>query len=160
MGAVCTRADVAAVLRDAGFMFFTFTGPDAMCAGAEAVLQILERESLVERAATMGDVLHRRLHEELDDHPNVMEIRGRGLFAGVELVRERDGGAQFPVETHLATMVVGEALQRDVWVYPAGSGPVRDAIMLGPPFVITDAEIDALVGVLHESIDAAVARVG
>jgi adenosylmethionine-8-amino-7-oxononanoate aminotransferase len=160
MGAVCTRADVAAVLRDAGFMFFTFTGPDAMCAGADAVLRILQRESLVERAATMGDVLHRRLHQVLDAHPNVLEIRGRGLFAGVELVRDRDSGAQFPVETHLATLVVGEALQRDVWVYPAGSGPVRDAVMLGPPFVITEPEIDVLVGVLRESIDAAVARAG
>jgi adenosylmethionine-8-amino-7-oxononanoate aminotransferase len=160
MGAVATRADVAEVLRDAGFMFFTFTGGDAMCAGSDMVLQILEREALVERAATMGELLHRRLHEQLDDHPNVAEVRGRGLFAGVELVRDRETGAQFPVEAHLAAAVVGQALQRDVWVYPAGSGPVRDGIMLGPPFVITEAEIDVLVGVLHESIDAAVRVAG
>jgi adenosylmethionine-8-amino-7-oxononanoate aminotransferase len=120
------------------------------------VLQILERENLVERAAVMGERLHARLHAALDDHPNVMEVRGRGLFAGVELVRDRDGAVQFPAETHLATLVVGQALQRDVWVYPAGSGPVRDAVMLGPPFVITDADIEVLVGVLRESIDAAV----
>ena len=159
MGAVATRADVADVLREAGFMFFTFTGSDAMCAGANVVLEILEREALVERSAAMGELLHGRLHEELDDHPHVIEIRGRGLFAGVELVRDRDGGAQFPVDARLASAVVGQALQRDTWVYPAGSGPVRDAIMLGPPFVITAEEIDVLVGVLRESIDAAVARV-
>ena len=51
-------------------------------------------------------------------------------------------------------------MQRDLWVYPAGSGPVRDAVMVGPPFVITDEEIDTLVGVLHESIDAAVRLAG
>jgi adenosylmethionine-8-amino-7-oxononanoate aminotransferase len=156
MGAVATRAGVAEVLRNAGFMFFTFTGTDSMCAGADMVLQILERESLVERAAVMGELLHRRLHEELDDHPNVIEVRGRGLFAGVELVRDRDSGTQFPAETHLNAMVVGQALQRDVWIYPAGSGPVRDGVMLGPPFVIEEADIDRLVGVLRESIDAAV----
>jgi adenosylmethionine-8-amino-7-oxononanoate aminotransferase len=156
MGAVATRADVTDALREGGFMYFTFSATDAMCAGADAVLRILEREELVARSASMGELLHRRLHAELDDHPNVLEIRGRGLFAGVELVRDREGGVQFPVDTHLAAMVVGEALRRDVWVYPAGSGPVRDAIMLGPPFVIVEDEIDVLVGVLRESIDAAV----
>jgi adenosylmethionine-8-amino-7-oxononanoate aminotransferase len=160
MGAVATRDDVADVLRGTSFMFFTFTGVDPMCAGADAVLRILEDEALVARAAAMGERLHRRLHDELDDHPHVMEIRGRGLFAGIELVRDRDGAVQFPIDTHLASMVVMEALQRDVWVYPAGSGPVRDGIMLGPPFVITDDEIETIVAVLHEAIDAAVAAAG
>jgi adenosylmethionine-8-amino-7-oxononanoate aminotransferase len=160
MGAVATRADVADVLRDAGFMFFTFTGTDAMCAGADAVLHILEREHLVERCAAMGELLHRRLHDELDDHPHVVEVRGRGLFAGIELVRDRDTVAQFPAAARVATVVVGQALQRDVWVYPAGSGPVRDAVMLGPPFVITAEQIDTIVAVLRESIDAAVRLVG
>lgn len=160
MGAVATRADVAEVLRDAGFMFFTFTGTDPACAGADKVLEILEREALVARSATMGEVLHRRLHDALDDHPNVIDVRGKGLFAGIELVRDRDGAELFPVETHLNSMVVGQALQRDVWVYPAGSGPVRDAVMVGPPFVITEEEIDTLVTVIRESIDAAVRLVG
>ncbi len=157
MGMVATRAEIADVLRDAGFMYFTFTGAEAMCAGADAVLTILEREQLVARAATMGEVLFARLHAEFDDHPNVAEIRGRGLFAGLELVRDRETGAQYAADQHLTADVVAAAMARDVWVYPAGSGPVRDGIMFGPPFVVTEDEIDTMVSVAREAIDAAVA---
>ena len=61
-------------------MYFTFTGNDAACAGASRCSTSCEREGLVERAAKMGAVLERRLHAELDDHPHVIEIRGKGLF--------------------------------------------------------------------------------
>ena len=128
-------------------MFFTFTGSDAMCAGAVAVLEILEREHLVERAAAMGEILGARLRDALGSHPAVVDIRGRGMFHGVEL-HPRDGT--------FARAVVAEAMARDLWVYPAGSGPpVPDAIMLGPAFTITDAEVDTLVERLAASITAA-----
>ena len=98
------------MLADAGFMYFTFTGNDAACAASVAVLDIMEREGLVERAAKMGAVLGDRLHAELDGHPAVVEVRGRGMFYGIEL--------RIP---HPA--VVAEALSRDVWMYPAGVRP-------------------------------------
>lgn len=158
IGMVATRPDIAApIAAMGGFMFFTFSGSDAMCAGADAVLEILEREQLVERSAQMGDRLVQRLHTALGDHPQVAEIRGRGLFVGVQLVRDRDTGEQFPTETRFAARVVAEGLARDVWYYPAGSGPVHDAVMFGCPFVVTDAELDTMVEVLVASIDAAVA---
>ena len=69
MGAVAARTEVAEALTNAGFMYFTFTGNDAACAASVAVLDIMEREGLVERAAKMGAVLGDRLHAELDDHP-------------------------------------------------------------------------------------------
>ena len=50
--------------------------------------------------------------------------------------------------------VVMAALERDLWVYPAGSGPVANAVIVAPPFVVTEAEIDQLVGTLRESLDA------
>jgi adenosylmethionine-8-amino-7-oxononanoate aminotransferase len=160
IGMVATRPAVADVLRDSGFMYFTFTGLDAMCAGATAVLQILEREQLVSRAATMGALLHERLHEALDDNPHVAEVRGRGLFAGVEFVRDRDSGVAYPAAAKFAAAVVAEAMARDVWVYPAGSGPVHDGVILGPPFVVTDDEIDTMVSVLRQAIDAAATAAG
>jgi adenosylmethionine-8-amino-7-oxononanoate aminotransferase len=160
MGMVATSARVAAPLVEiGGFMFFTFSGSDAMCAGADAVLEIVEREGLVERAAVMGERLARRLHEELDDHPNVLEIRGRGLMLGVELVAERNGpnGPEpFPRDAAVASKVVAEAMARDMWIYPAGSGPVRDGLMIGCPFVIDEEEIELLVTTLRASIDATV----
>jgi len=157
MGMVATTGRVARALADSGspFMFFTFTGGDAMCAGAVKVLEILEAEDLVARSATMGEVLRRRLTEELGDHPNVLDIRGRGLFFGIELVADRETGEPFAADVKFAARVVAECLARDVWVYPAGSGPVRDAVMLGCPFTISDAEIDQLVTTLKAGIEAA-----
>lgn len=141
LGAVATRADVAEVLAAAGFMFFTFTGNDAACAAAVAVLDIMEREALVQRSATMGALLGRQLRAAFDGHPRVADIRGRGLFYGLELRCSRDA-------------VVAAALQRDLWVYPAGSGPVPEAVLVAPPFVITAEEIDVLVDRLRAAVDA------
>ena len=141
MGAVAARDEVAEALRGSGFMYFTFTGNDASCAASLKVLEILEREQLVERSRTMGELLGQRLREALDGQPAVRDIRGRGLFFGVEIDVSRDA-------------VVMAALERDLWVYPAGSGPVANAVIVAPPFVVTEAEIDQLVGTLRESLDA------
>ncbi len=140
LGAVAATDEVAEALRGSGFMYFTFTGNDAACAASVAVLCILRREGLVERAASMGSVLESRLRAELGDHPAVVDIRGRGLFWGVELRCNRDA-------------VVQAAMQRDMWVYPAGSGPVQDAVMIAPPFVVTHDEIDQIVSRLRASLD-------
>jgi adenosylmethionine-8-amino-7-oxononanoate aminotransferase len=141
LGAVAARDEVVEALRGSGFMYFTFTGNDAACAAGAKVLEILRREHLVERAASTGAVLGQRLHDEFGEHPAVVDIRGRGMFYGLELRCSRDA-------------VVQAAMDRDMWVYPAGSGPVADAVMVAPPFIITDAEIDLLVGTLRASLDA------
>ena len=111
------------------------------CAASIAVLDIMERECLVERAAKMGAILGDRLHAELDGHPAVVEVRGRGMFYGIEL--------RIP-----NAPVIAEALSRDMWIYPAGSGPVPSAVMIAPPFVITDDELDQVVSTLRLSLDA------
>lgn len=155
IGMLATTARVADPLtRFGAFMFFTFTGNDGACAGASKVLEILRREALVERSARMGEVLAARLHDALDDHPNVLEVRGRGLFQGIELVADRPGRRPFPPGDRIAAAVVERCLALDVWVYPAGSGPVQDAVMLGCPFVVTEAEIERIVSTVRDSIDA------
>jgi adenosylmethionine-8-amino-7-oxononanoate aminotransferase len=141
LGAVAATDQVVDDMRGSGFMYFTFTGNDAACAAGTEVLQILRREHLVERSAAMGLVLGERLRSELGEHPAVVDIRGRGLFWGIELRCNRD-------------QVMMAALERDMWVYPAGSGPVPDAVMVAPPFVVTEAEIDDIVDRLRASIDA------
>jgi adenosylmethionine-8-amino-7-oxononanoate aminotransferase len=160
MGMLATKGDVVEPLRRHGqFMFFTFTGTDSMCAGAVAVLEILEREDLVARSAAMGEFLADRLAGAIGQHPHVAEIRGKGLFRGVELVRDRATGEPFAADVHFTGHVLRECLARDVWVYPAGSGPVRDAVMIGCPFTITEDEIEILVAALAAAIDAAAATV-
>jgi adenosylmethionine-8-amino-7-oxononanoate aminotransferase len=141
LGAVAARDEVVEVLRGTGFMFFTFAGNDAACAAGTKVLEILRRESLVERSAAMGEELGSILRAELGDHPAVVEIRGRGLFYGIELRCNRDA-------------VVGAAMERDLWVYPAGSGPVADAVMVAPPFTVTVEQIADIVTRLKDALTA------
>ena len=140
LGAVTATDDVVATLAGSGFMYFTFTGNDAACAAGAKVLEILRREQLVERVAAEGPGLEARLRTAFGRHPAVTDIRGRGFFYGLELTVSRDA-------------VVAAALARDLWVYPAGSGPVAEAVMVAPPFTITEEEMDHLVATLREAID-------
>ena len=159
MGAVIATEEVIEPIIASGeeLMFYTYSAHPACCAVADKVLEILEREQLVERAAAMGRVLRDRL-ERLASHPNVADIRGRGLLQAVELVRDRATAEPFPKEARLTSKVVAAGLAEDVFFYPGGTDPARDVITLGPPFVITEAEIDRLVDVLGSAITSAVAR--
>lgn len=124
-----------------GVMFFTYSGHDASCAGALAVLDILEREQLMDRAAKTGASMLEKLQTALEGVAPVVEVRGRGLMLGIEL----DGMA--------STDVVTAALDRDVWIYPGGSGPsVNDGLLFAPPLVITDEQVDRIVSVTAEAI--------
>ena len=76
--------------------------------------------------------------------PAVVGLRGRGILHG--------SGVNFP-----NAPVIAAALSGDVWVYPAGSGPVPSAVMIAPPFVITDDELDQVVTTLRSSLDAVAA---
>ena len=142
LGAVTARDEVVDSLQGSGFMYFTFTGNDAACAAGVKVLEIMRREQLVARAAAMGALLGDRLRAALADHPAVLDIRGRGLFYGIEITCSRDA-------------VVMAALERDLWVYPAGSGPVAEAVMVAPPFTVSDTELDLIVERLRGALDAA-----
>src|SRR2546427_11218899 len=104
----------------------------------------------------MGGVPRPRL-QRLANHPTAAEVRGLGLLQAVELVRDRDTLERFPPSARFVHKVVAEGIRRGVFFYPGGSGEAQDVIMLGPPFIITESEIETLVGVLEESIDAAVA---
>jgi adenosylmethionine-8-amino-7-oxononanoate aminotransferase len=157
MGGVFAREEVIAPLAARGeeFMFYTFGAHPAACAAAEAVLELLERERLVERAATVGAALLARLRAALAGHPHVAEVRGRGLMIGIELVRDRASLEPFAPAAGFTGKVVAAGLRRGVFVYPASPGPGRDAILLGPPFTIADAELDLLVETIPAAIDDA-----
>jgi adenosylmethionine-8-amino-7-oxononanoate aminotransferase len=159
MGMVAAREEVLAPIAAAGddVMFYTFGGHPAACAAALVVLDILEREKLVARAAAMGALLRERL-SRLEKHPHVAEVRGLGLLQAVELVRDRESGEPFPAEARLTARVVACGIKNGAFFYPGGCDPARDAICLGPPFVIEPGEIDFLVSVLERSIDEAVAK--
>jgi adenosylmethionine-8-amino-7-oxononanoate aminotransferase len=158
---VFAREEVAAPIAARGdeVMFYTYAAHPAACAVADKVLEIMEREELVARAARMGGVLRERLVAALGAHPHVAEIRGQGLLQAVELVRDRATLEAFAPEDKLTATVVAAGLANGVFFYPAGAGPARDAIVLGPPFTISEAELDLLVTALVKSIDGAATHV-
>jgi len=155
IGGVYARESVVAPIAESGLdvMFFTFSGHPMCCAIAERVLEIIEREELVERAARLGERLRERLRV-FEDHPHVAEVRGRGLLQALELVKDRDTLEPFPAEARATARVVAAGLAAGVFFYPGGCGPARDVLCLGPPFVIDEPELDLLVDALGEALQA------
>jgi adenosylmethionine-8-amino-7-oxononanoate aminotransferase len=126
---------------------------------ADKVLEIMEREDLVARAERMGALLRERL-EPLENHPNVAEVRGKGLMLGLEFVKDRKTMERFPPEARFAAKLQGAGLRHGVFFYAAGSGRAQDAVLLGPPFIINGEDIDLLVDTLAVALDETVAAVG
>ena len=138
---------------------FTYSHHAVGAAVAGEVLRILEDEQLVEASVTKGARLQALLRDRLGDHPSVGEIRGRGLLVGVELVADRESHAPFPRPARIAEGVLRAARARGLLLYSGtglADGTDGDAILLGPPFIITDAELVAIADGLTVSIEAAV----
>jgi adenosylmethionine-8-amino-7-oxononanoate aminotransferase len=156
---IFAREEVIAPIAARGdeVMFYTYGAHPASCAAADKVLEILERERLVERAAAMGEVLARRL-APLADHPHVAEVRGLGLLQAVEFVRDKASLEPFPKETRFASRVVAAGLAHGVFVYPGGCDPARDVVCFGPPLTVTPDEIDFFVGAVEKALADVLAR--
>jgi adenosylmethionine-8-amino-7-oxononanoate aminotransferase len=152
-----------AVTGSGGFTHgFTYSHAPAGAAVAREVLRILEAESLVEASAAKGTRLRELLEARLGDHPNVGDIRGRGLLVGLELVADRSTRAAFPRAARLTEAIVRGARARGVLLYSGtgnADGVNGDTILLGPPFVVTDDELARIVAAVGESIDEAVPTV-
>jgi hypothetical protein len=133
----------------------TFSHHPVGAAVAQATLDYLRGHDLVATAAERGAILGQRLRAALGDLPCVGDVRGLGMMWGVEFVADRETRAPFPPERHFAQVVCDRAFDAGVSLYP-GSGGVDgvtgDHLMVAPPFVITEAEIDEVVDVLHESV--------
>ena len=161
IGGLLVSARVIAGLSGGSGVFVhghTYQAHPVACAGALEVQRIIAEEGLVARAALRGEVLRRRLEEALGEHPNVGDIRGRGLFLAVEFVEDRVLRRSFPAVARVHERVKTEALGAGVAVYPSGGtvdGVVGDHALIAPPYNVTEREIDEIV----ERFAVAVARV-
>lgn len=162
-GFVAASDEVWRRLARGGFVHgFTYSHAPAGAAAAAEVLRILEAEDLVAASAVKGERLKSLLASRLADHPNVGEIRGRGLLVGIELVADRASRAPFPRTARLTEAIVAGARERGLLVY-SGTGTANgldgDTILLGPPFVVSDEELDRIVLLLGDSIDEGAAAI-
>ncbi|MCJ7712446.1 MAG: aminotransferase class III-fold pyridoxal phosphate-dependent enzyme, partial [Chloroflexi bacterium] len=141
---------------------FTYSHQPGAAAVAREVLRILEAESLVEASAVKGERLKSLLLDRLGDHPAVGDIRGRGLMVGVELVRDRETHEAYPRAAKLVEAVLRIARGRGLLLY-SGTGNANgvdgDIVLMGPPFVITDAELERVADGLREALDLALGEI-
>lgn len=133
----------------------TYMGHATACAAALAVQQVIERDHLLENVLERGEQLRNELHETLGDHPNIGDIRGRGLMVGIEFVADKD--SKVPLnhrdKTHAKLRKV--AMDKGLLIYPM-SGTVDgihgDHILLAPPFICTSADISRIVELVSATI--------
>lgn len=134
----------------------TYAAHPVMCAAGLSVLNYIERHGLVDRAARMGKYLRDRV-EMLTETPIVGDVRGLGLQIGIELVADRDTRTPFPSALRVAARVAERCFANGL-ILLAGSrginGVAGDYLMLAPPLTITEEEIETLVGILREGLQA------
>jgi adenosylmethionine-8-amino-7-oxononanoate aminotransferase len=146
--------------REAEFQhLYTFSGHPLACAIGGEVMRIVEEENLIARAEQMGKYLQERLLR-LKDLPMIGDIRGKGMLWAIEFVEDGDTRTPFPAEKNVKMDIIAQCLLKGVFFYPGyyeddqGRG---DMLMIAPPFIITEEQIDEsleiLRGVLNDSYD-------
>ena len=138
----------------------TYIGHATACAAALEVQRVIADEKLLPNVLARGEQLRGRLREHYAQHPHIGDVRGRGLFVGVELVKDRETKAPFDAQLKLHAAIRREAFARGLMVYPMGGtvdGKIGDHVLLAPPFICTARDIDEMVSRLADAIDGALA---
>ncbi|KAL6408814.1 hypothetical protein AUP68_07760 [Ilyonectria robusta] len=155
---VLMHSRVVDVLRQGTNVFnngHTYQAHPISCAAALAVQWIVKRDDLVARCAQMGKLLERMLRAELQNCKSVGDIRGRGLFWGVEFVKDRQSRSPFDPKLGFGVRVQQAAFEKGVALYPGGAtidGVRGDHLLLAPPFTVTEEQLDHICRVLREAV--------
>jgi adenosylmethionine-8-amino-7-oxononanoate aminotransferase len=165
IGAVLAQRKIVDAMS-AGSGFFqhghTYLGHPVACAAALAVQRVIERDGLLARVRERGRRFEHLLHERFGDHPHVGDIRGRGLFWGLEFVADRASKAPFDPARKVHARLKREAMARGLMVYPMGGtldGKRGDHVLLAPPFIVEEEHLATIAERLRSAVDAAVAAV-
>lgn len=130
----------------------TYVGHASACAAGCAVLKVIEDENLLQNVQTQGALLQQELEAAFKDHPHVGDIRGRGLFRGLEIVADKQTKKPFPDADQITKRLKAATMDHGLICYPGG-GSFQDNlgshILLAPPFIIKPAHIDQAITKLH-----------
>lgn len=162
IGAVLAQGKIVAAMSSGSGFFqhgHTYLGHPVACAASLAVQKVIERDGLLAQVRESGTLLEGMLRKAFGTHAHVGDIRGRGLFWGVELVRNKASKTPFDPAQRLHARIKKEAFARGLMVYPMGGtvdGWYGDHVLLAPPFIASEAELQIITDGLATAIDAAI----
>ena len=160
IGAVIATARIYdAIVSGSGFFQHghTYLGHAAACAGALAVQKRLNEDGLLARVGPLGEMLERKLRAAFGRHPNIGDIRGRGLFRALELVEDRATKKPFDPARRVNVLLKKAALDAGLMCYPMGGtldGVRGDHVLFAPPFIVEEAQLDELVAKFSTALSA------
>jgi adenosylmethionine-8-amino-7-oxononanoate aminotransferase len=157
---VCSTEVYDAVANGSGALKHgqTYNAHPVGCAAALAVQRVIRDEQLLTRVEQAGERLMSLLQQRFGNHPNIGDIRGRGLLVALELVADRATKAPFEPALAMHQRAKDDAFARGLLIYPSGGtadGRSGDHILLAPPYNVSDDELDTIVDLLGQTIDAA-----
>lgn len=165
IGAMLCQAYIyEAIEKGSGFFQHghTYMGHALATTASLAVLKSIQDRDLLANVRAMGTTLSSALEAEFGQHPHVGDIRGRGLFQAIELVRDRDSKDPFDPRHKLAPAIKKHAFEAGLICYP-GTGTIDgrrgDHILLAPPFIIDPSHVDELVGKLSSGLEASLSTI-
>jgi 4-aminobutyrate aminotransferase-like enzyme len=145
LAGIVARADLVNDFRDRVFYFNTFGGNPVSCAVGNAVLEVMERDKLIDNARLVGDYIHAGLRRLQQSHAIIGDIRGHGLWVGIELVRDHATKEPADAESHRVINVM-----KDRGVLMGRIGPFDNVLKIRPPMPFSTANADLLLGTLDE----------
>ena len=138
--------------------FHTYQAHPVACAAVCAVLKKISHPTMLAQVRARGDQLMALLRKSLGQHPNVGDIRGRGLFLGIEFVHDRETKGRLPVERQINAALKREAMNLGLTVTVIGA--VNDCAMLSPPFIVTEEQINEIATRFSRAVESIFARPG
>lgn len=159
IGAVLAHTRLVEAFRHGSGLFqhgHTYLGHAVACAAALAVQRVIQRDDLLTQVQMRGRALQGLLQHHFGEHPHVGDIRGRGLFWGLELVADRPSRQWFDPALKLHARIKREAMALGLMVYPMSGtvdGRCGDHILLAPPFIASEDELAMIVGRLAKAIN-------
>ena len=160
IGAVISRGDIHEKIVSAFGSFahgHTYVGHATACAAGLAVTDVIESENLLARVKETGQHLRAALEQVFANQPHVGDIRGRGLFIGIELVEDRETKQPIKAELGLPETIRTTAMHNGLVCYPGGgTADGRDGahVLLAPPYIYKSEHIDELIDKLQRTLDA------
>ncbi|HZD26093.1 MAG TPA: aspartate aminotransferase family protein [Alphaproteobacteria bacterium] len=165
IGAMLVQGRIFEAIR-AGSGFFqhghTYMAHPAACAAALAVQDAIEGDNLLDNVRRQGSHLQAALQDRFGNHRHVGDIRGRGLFQAIELVADRTVKTPFDPALQLHAKIKRAAMARGLMCYPMGGtvdGRQGDHVLLAPPFIVEAGQVEEIVALLGEAVDAALAEI-